>query len=80
MSHETNMPELRNLRRSTDDKLIAGICAGIAEWLGWKTSMVRILFVVGFFFAGHTGICSISDSLGDYSAKTSAAMTSAGLV
>ncbi len=43
------MPQLRNLRRSSDDKLIAGVCAGIAEWLGWKTSTVRILFVVGSF-------------------------------
>jgi len=43
------MPQLRNLRRSTDAKLIAGVCAGIAEWIGWKASTVRFLFVVGSF-------------------------------
>lgn len=43
------MPHLRDLRRSTDDKLIAGVCCGIAEWLGWNASVVRILFVVGSF-------------------------------
>ncbi len=27
--------------------MIAGVCGGIAEWLGWPASLVRILFVVG---------------------------------
>ena len=44
-----SMPELRNLRRSTAERLIGGVCAGIAEWLGWKTSTVRVLFVLGSF-------------------------------
>ena len=43
------MPQMKNLRRSTDAKIIAGVCAGIADWLGWKVSTVRILFVVGSF-------------------------------
>ena len=30
-------------------KIIAGVCAGIAEWLGWSPGIVRILFVVGSF-------------------------------
>jgi phage shock protein PspC (stress-responsive transcriptional regulator) len=47
--HETIMPQLRDFRRSTNNKLIAGVCAGFAEWLDWKTNTVRILFVVGSF-------------------------------
>jgi phage shock protein C len=43
------MPRLKDLRRSTDNKVIAGVCGGLAEWLGWKPSTVRILFVVGSF-------------------------------
>ena len=43
------MPLLKDLRRSTENKVIAGVCAGLAEWLGWKASTVRILFVVGSF-------------------------------
>jgi phage shock protein C len=43
------MPRVKDLRRSTDDKVIAGVCGGLAEWLGWKASTVRILFVVGSF-------------------------------
>jgi len=26
--------------------MIAGVCGGIAEWLGWSPSAVRILYVV----------------------------------
>ena len=26
--------------------MIAGVCGGIAEWLGWSPTLVRILFVV----------------------------------
>jgi phage shock protein C len=30
----------------SNDKMIAGICSGIAEYLGWKTFHVRIIFSV----------------------------------
>jgi phage shock protein C len=43
------MPHLRNLRRSTENRLIAGVCGGIAGWLRWDVHIVRILFVVGSF-------------------------------
>jgi phage shock protein PspC (stress-responsive transcriptional regulator) len=33
------------LRRSTD-KLIAGVCGGIADWLGWDPTIVRLLYVL----------------------------------
>jgi len=26
--------------------MIAGVCGGIAEWLGWSPTLVRILFVI----------------------------------
>jgi len=35
----------RPLRRS-DDRMIAGVCAGLAEWLGWKVNRARIAYVV----------------------------------
>jgi len=38
------MPDAK-LRRS-NDRMIAGVCAGIAEWLGWKTDHVRIAYVI----------------------------------
>jgi phage shock protein PspC (stress-responsive transcriptional regulator) len=34
------------LRRSRKQKLLAGVCGGLAEWLGWDVTLVRILYVV----------------------------------
>jgi phage shock protein C len=34
------------LHRSRRNKMIAGVCGGIAESLGWDVTMVRILYVV----------------------------------
>jgi len=34
------------LQRSRKHKMIAGVCGGIAEWLGWDPTVVRILYVV----------------------------------
>jgi len=35
------------LHRSRKHKMIAGVCGGIAEWLGWDPTLVRIVYVVG---------------------------------
>ena len=35
------------LRRSRKHKMIAGVCGGIAEWLGWDPTVVRVVYVVG---------------------------------
>jgi phage shock protein PspC (stress-responsive transcriptional regulator) len=35
----------KKLRRS-DDKLLAGVCGGIAEYLGWPAGRVRLIFVI----------------------------------
>ena len=34
------------LMRSRRNKMVAGVCGGIAEWLGWDPTLVRILYVV----------------------------------
>ncbi len=34
------------LARSRRHRMIGGICGGIAEWLGWDPTLVRILYVV----------------------------------
>ena len=33
------------LKRSRD-RVIAGVCGGLAEWLGWKPDRVRIAYVI----------------------------------
>jgi phage shock protein C len=35
----------RPLQRSRD-RIIAGVCGGIAEWLGWPATRVRLIFVI----------------------------------
>ncbi|MBI5726400.1 MAG: PspC domain-containing protein [Ignavibacteriales bacterium] len=45
-----------NLKRSYDKK-IAGVCGGIAEWMGIDPTMVRIAYVlVSIFSAGFPGV------------------------
>lgn len=34
------------LRRSRRHRLLGGVCGGLAEWLGWNPTAVRILYVV----------------------------------
>lgn len=34
------------LYRSHRYRMIAGVCGGLAEWLGWSPTWVRILYVL----------------------------------
>lgn len=46
----------RKLLRS-NNRVIAGVCAGIAEWLGWDVTLVRILYVlISIISAAFPGI------------------------
>lgn len=36
----------QGLKRSQSNRMLAGVCGGIAEWLGWGPTLVRIIFVV----------------------------------
>jgi len=33
------------LHRSRTDRVIAGVCGGLARWLGWSPTVVRVLYV-----------------------------------
>jgi phage shock protein C len=39
------------LTRSKSDRMIAGVCGGLARWLGWDPTAVRILYVLISFFS-----------------------------
>lgn len=46
----------RRLTRS-NDRIIAGVCAGLAEYVGWRAQNMRILYVlVSVFSAAFPGI------------------------
>ncbi len=42
----SRVPQKR-LVRSRDDRMVAGVCGGVAEYLGIDATLVRILVVVG---------------------------------
>jgi phage shock protein C len=33
------------LRRSRRHRMLAGVCGGLADWLGWDPTLLRILYV-----------------------------------
>lgn len=34
------------LYRSRNHRILAGVCGGLADWLGWSPTLVRVLYVV----------------------------------
>jgi phage shock protein C len=44
------------LYRSRRNRILAGVCGGLADWLGWSPTWVRFLFVlVSILSAGFPG-------------------------
>ncbi|SMG48497.1 phage shock protein C (PspC) family protein [Marivirga sericea] len=41
--------------KKSKNKVIAGICAGIAEYFGWQPSQVRLMFVIAIIL-GASGV------------------------
>lgn len=41
----------------SNNKMVAGVCAGIAEYLGWDATAVRMIYVcLSLFSAGFPGL------------------------
>jgi phage shock protein PspC (stress-responsive transcriptional regulator) len=49
------MNETKILTRSKSNRMIAGVCAGLADYLNIDVTVVRLLFVLSFF-ALHGGM------------------------
>jgi len=46
----------RKLTRS-NNQMIAGVCAGIAEYVGWDVTSVRVIYaILSVFSAGFPGL------------------------
>ena len=43
---------MQTLYRPRDDRMIAGVCSGIARRFGLEPTLVRILFVASLFLPG----------------------------
>ena len=48
----------KTLTRSTSNRMIAGVCAGLGEYLGIDPTIVRLLTVLAFF-TGFGGIALV---------------------
>ena len=44
--------EYKQLTRSNTNRMIAGVCAGLGEYLNIDPTVIRLLFVLGFFLTG----------------------------
>ena len=42
----------RTLTRPRNGRMIAGVCAGLAQRFGWSVAMVRLLFVLSIVLPG----------------------------
>ena len=47
----------KNRLTRSNNRVIAGVCGGLAEWLGWDIALVRLLYLVlTIFSAGFPGV------------------------
>lgn len=42
----------KGLRRSSDDKMVMGVCGGISDYLGTNSSGLRLIVVLMMFISG----------------------------
>lgn len=49
-------PAKRRLTRRSHDKVVAGVCGGLADHLGIDANLVRLLLVAAVVFGFGTGI------------------------
>jgi len=43
------MSDIKTLYRSKSNRMIAGVCAGLGDYLNIDPTIIRLLFVLGFF-------------------------------
>jgi phage shock protein PspC (stress-responsive transcriptional regulator) len=39
------MAHANPLRRSRRHRILGGVCGGLADWLGWRPTLVRVVYV-----------------------------------
>jgi phage shock protein PspC (stress-responsive transcriptional regulator) len=48
------MDQTKKLHRSLTDRMIGGVCGGLAEYFNIDPTLIRLLFVLGLIFVGGT--------------------------
>jgi phage shock protein C len=49
-------PRVRRLVRRRDDRMLAGVCSGIGDYVGMDANIVRLIVVLLAVFGGGAGI------------------------
>ena len=49
---ESVEPAVRRLMRSRTDRTCAGVCGGLAEYIDWDPTIVRLLWILALFLSG----------------------------
>ncbi|ERI86201.1 PspC domain protein [Bacteroides pyogenes F0041] len=45
----------KKLTRSRKERMIAGVCGGLAEYFGWDISLLRVVYVLATIFTAFAG-------------------------
>lgn len=48
--------ENKKLTRSRNDRMIAGVCGGLAEYFGWDPTLLRIVYIGATIFTAFAGM------------------------
>ena len=40
----------------SNNRMVGGVCGGLAEWLGWDPTLVRILYTILTIFTAFSGL------------------------
>ena len=51
-AHFTIMTKIKKLYRSKKEKIIGGVCGGIAKYLKVDPTLIRVLWAITIFFGG----------------------------
>ena len=49
------MENNKKLTRSRKERMIAGVCGGLAEYFGWDVSILRVVYVLATIFTAFAG-------------------------
>lgn len=49
------MERNKKLTRSRKERMIAGVCGGLAEYFGWDVSILRVMYVLATIFTAFAG-------------------------
>lgn len=50
------MEESKKLTRSKSNRMVAGVCGGLAEYLGWDPTLLRIVYILATIFTAFAGV------------------------